>query len=123
MKSHQHRPRYRHQLQQLLSLQKKVKILLKNFFNLNLILIFIAGLKRKRKREELAKEKEELKEAIEEMKRISSEAITEFQNGQQNIERQVTDIGRNIDSLVRLLTNQAQDSTSSFGSLQNYFHL
>jgi predicted nucleic acid-binding Zn-ribbon protein len=80
-------------------------------------------LKRKRKREELAKEKEELKEAIEEMKRISSEAITEFQNGQQNIERQVTDIGRNIDSLVRLLTTQAQDPTSSFGSLQNYFHL
>jgi hypothetical protein len=69
-------------------------------------------LKRKRRDEELAKEKEELRESMEEMKRIGEDAINEFRKGQENIEREVAIIGRNIEALVQLMMGQTSRTTS-----------
>ncbi len=69
-------------------------------------------MKRKRRDEELAKEKEELRESMEEMKRIGEDAINEFRKGQENIEREVAIIGRNIEALVQLMMGQTSRTTS-----------
>jgi hypothetical protein len=60
----------------------------------------------------LAKEKEELRESMEEIKRIGEDAINDFRKGQENIEREVANIGQNIKALVQLMMGQTSRTTS-----------
>lgn len=60
----------------------------------------------------MAKEKEELRESMEEIKRIGEDAINDFRKGQENIEREVANIGQNIKALVQLMMGQTSRTTS-----------